>query len=608
MASYTNSPDHYVTQLNPVEDDIQFDAQVLQTKQSSYDKGHEQISELYGSVLNSALTRTDNTLAKEEFFKTIQNDIRKMGGLDFSLQANVQKAGSVFKSIYTNKGIVKDMVWTKNYMKETQKGQMLKDCNDEEKCGGKHWDIGDQYMELKRSEFSNATAQDALSFNDVSYIPYKETYAKALKTFNDSKLSMETDYVSGGYVITQTNGSQIIQPLTALFTNVFSNDPSFFEMFKAQAYVERKSWMSQKINEGSYQNEGEALHGYMTENHQAAMKNIKSAQSDLRMDNDSLESSISILKAKAERNEIEEGSDDHKKLVELMRLKQSSDEASDYLEKTISLGENINNAGTVYATGDLLDRQLASSLLINDVNKNANILSYSGFKTKKTADEYKILEAKHHYDLQLKQVGFQNDVNMEAIKFENTKEKILLNASLSSTSGNTTAKDAESLLKAQEELKKNDIGKNPAAYKLLVYAKLKNDTSFSTAGGTEALVNEYVNALKKGTGAKYLEDKAATVVAKLKKAVENVNLDGNTQRRSALVAALKLNYNDIDVGILASGSYLMYADLSETDKRIRLDKIASAYGIDSDNFYQKAMLTTGKALSEIAQGIKNKSN
>ena len=100
------------------------------------------------------MTRTDNQEARNEFFQMINQDIRRMGSLDFSLQQNVDAAANVCQSIYTNKGIVKDMVWTKNFQNQMSKRNGLKNSTNTEKTGAA-WDVGDRAMAYQREAFAN---------------------------------------------------------------------------------------------------------------------------------------------------------------------------------------------------------------------------------------------------------------------------------------------------------------------------------------------------------------------------------------------------------------------------------------------------------------------
>ena len=237
MATYIQGQTDYISQIQPTEPNLAFDAQILQQKQAKYDANHKKVSDLYGSLLNSSLTRSDNIAARDEFFQIINDDIRRMGGLDFSLDQNVQAAAGVFQSIYENKNIVKDMVWTKNYNNETNRMESFKNCIDEEKCGGMYWEVGDKYMQYKRAEYKNASAGDALGMGDVTFVPYKSVMKEAIKLAKDAGLNIEYDKLSsdGAYMVTTKNGEVLRSPLTALFNKTIGQNPQFAEMFKTKA-------------------------------------------------------------------------------------------------------------------------------------------------------------------------------------------------------------------------------------------------------------------------------------------------------------------------------------------------------------------------------------
>ena len=85
MATYIPQVQDKVTSVRPPQTDWQFEAQLLSTRQSKYDAGHDKLSKMYGDILNSGLTREGNIEAREEFFKLIDSDLRKVAGIDLSL-------------------------------------------------------------------------------------------------------------------------------------------------------------------------------------------------------------------------------------------------------------------------------------------------------------------------------------------------------------------------------------------------------------------------------------------------------------------------------------------------------------------------------------------
>lgn len=424
MATFLDGVTDYVTQVKPTQSNLAFDQQMLQTKESAYLAGHKKINDLYGSILNSDMSRAENVAARDEFFKMINHDIKKMGGLDFSLDTNVQAAANVFQSIYTNKNIVKDMVWTKNYNNQIGKAESFKNCIDPDKCGGQFWQEGVDALNYRMQEFKSLNSSEALNYADVSYVPYNKVFDKALKYFKDSGLKMTTDNISpdGKYIITTTNGTQLINPLTALFTKTLADDPKFTEMYATKAYVERKNWMQSKINNGEYSNENDAMVGYLNSQHKVYTDKIDRAASTLKIDKDILDSKVITLEKQINEGKIKEGSQKYNEYQQLLGLQQSSKEANDYLDYVNKVAANRNNNMSIIAAGNLLDQQAGASFMMDEIQSSAKILSMSDYSTKAEADPYKLNEIEFAQKLQLENIRAANDLAIANVK-ANTEAK-----------------------------------------------------------------------------------------------------------------------------------------------------------------------------------------
>ena len=274
MATYIQGVTDYIPQLQPFQPDYNFLGNVLQTKQARYDAAHKQLSSLYGTMLNSPMLRDENIEKRNDFFKNINQDIQRMSGLDLSLQQNVDQASEIFKGLYEDKNIIKDMTWTKNYMNQREKGQMLKTCADPDKCGGQWWEGGDKYLEYKAKEFKEASSEDAMNFKDVEYIAAQNFTDKAMKAAKDSGFSVKWDEVQGDWIVHHKNGKGLTPTLTEFFISKFGNDGNMMSYMKAQAYLQRKDWVTQNI--GNYNNNDlEANAGYANTLYENSLKNLK---------------------------------------------------------------------------------------------------------------------------------------------------------------------------------------------------------------------------------------------------------------------------------------------------------------------------------------------
>ena len=416
MATYIQGQVDYISQLQPTEPNLAFDAQILQTKQAKYDANHKKVSDLYGSLLNSAMTRSDNIQARDEFFKIINDDIRRMGGLDFSLDQNVQAAASVFQSIYTNDGIVKDMVWTKNYNNEVNRMEGFKNCLDEEKCGGLYWEEGEKAMQYKRMEFKNATASQALGMGDVQFVPYKNVMKEAIKIAKDAGLSIEVDQLSqdGNYMITTKNGTNLKSPLTALFNKTIGQNPQFAEMFKTKAYVDRNDWAYSKVSMGEYKDVNEANLGYLREVNRQNQAKIEAQADALNVDIGLLDQRTRELEEDFRNGLFVEGSERYNDLVELKGLQQNAKAAKSYLDQINSVAPS-NYAG-IDALVSNVDNQNAYSYFTDEIDDAAQTLAFKDYKVSMKADDFAKMKMENKYKMQQMAVQHSYDMEEEAQK------------------------------------------------------------------------------------------------------------------------------------------------------------------------------------------------
>jgi hypothetical protein len=248
MASYIVGLTDYIPQAQPFTPDYNFLGNVLQTKQSRYDSAHKQLNKMYGTLLYSPMLREDNIQQRDQFFKMIDQDIKKMAGLDLSLQQNVDAASNVFTSLYDNKNIVKDMTFTKQYQNQLSIAENYRNCLDQEKCGGGYWDVGVNALNYRAQEFKNASLDEAMGMQAPEYTPFINVTEKAVKYFSDlKKTGFGVTNVSwspdGRYIVTTKDGKNLQLPLEDLLQNQFGNDPKIQQMYQTQAYVQRKNYI-----------------------------------------------------------------------------------------------------------------------------------------------------------------------------------------------------------------------------------------------------------------------------------------------------------------------------------------------------------------------------
>jgi len=125
----------------------------------------------YGKLYHADLTRDGNINKRDTYLKQAEFDLKRISQMDLSLEQNVNQATQIFKPLYEDKGLVKDMAWTKNYMTERAKGESFKNAYDE-KLQDRYWDVGLRELDYKREEFKKADDATAMSFGNATYTPY----------------------------------------------------------------------------------------------------------------------------------------------------------------------------------------------------------------------------------------------------------------------------------------------------------------------------------------------------------------------------------------------------------------------------------------------------
>lgn len=258
MATYIPGIKDYIPQAQPFQPDYNFLGNMLQTKQSQYDQNYKQLSETYGTLLNSDMLREDNIEKRNEFMKMIDNDIKRISGMDLSLQQNVDSANKVFDSFFQNKDLVKDMTYTKEYQKQLQAGEIMRNCTDPKMCGGKKfWETGMQALHYKADEFKKASKAESMTMTTGRYVGQVDVQGKATEylekllgksgdgAFGIQSVSFSPD---GRYQITTKNGALLSVPFQQLIQAQYGKDQDVIDMYNTQSYVNRKGFIAGNLD------------------------------------------------------------------------------------------------------------------------------------------------------------------------------------------------------------------------------------------------------------------------------------------------------------------------------------------------------------------------
>lgn len=416
MATYLPGMTDYIPEIQEFQPDFNFYAKSLQMSQSKYDANHDRLSNLYGSLLNSPMLREKNIEERDQFFKVIDQDIKKMSGMDLSKQQNVDSASAVFNQMLDNKSIVKDMVWTKNWQKQHQRADGFKNCVDPTKCGGAWWEEGVTALNYQADEFKNATDDDAMNMGNAQFTPYQDVMGKAIKLAKEAGLSIKMDQKKGGYIVTTKNGQALMKPLQSLFMGTLGKDPAIKDYYKTKAYVARKNWIQSKIPE--YGSLEAAQQGYIDEITQQVAPKLKAEQDQLDFTTENATKEREILEEKIRTQGTTEDSslaDVYRQMVNEEAAYNSSLEESK--EATGNLNVGLSQRATRAALSNI-DAAVGNGYLTEDIGSAAYTLAFKDFEQTMKVDPYAMENVRQANRLAMEKVRFQNKKALEGYKFD----------------------------------------------------------------------------------------------------------------------------------------------------------------------------------------------
>ena len=242
MATYLQGETGIIPSIQPFDPNINLLANVLQQKDTQFDNNFKQLNKIYNNYVFADLSRTDNLEKRDALAKQIDLDLKRMATLDLSQEKNVNQAIRVFAPLYEDPYIMTDMAKTKNY-KAARSGALALNSARDPKQRGQFWNEGVQYMDYMMEEFKTMPLEKTLQSPDIKYVPFVNVAEKLDKLAKENNLNVEVDSFSkdGLYIITDKNGSLLVDPLTRLFRQHIANDPAVQDLYRVKAYLDRKN-------------------------------------------------------------------------------------------------------------------------------------------------------------------------------------------------------------------------------------------------------------------------------------------------------------------------------------------------------------------------------
>ena len=451
MSSYIPNVTDYIPKIQPFRPDFNFYQNALNTKQLQYKAGHDKLSNLYGTLLNSEMLREPNKEKRDEFFSQVQNDIQRMSTVDLSLEENVNTAYKVFQPIIDDKNISRDMAWTKNYRNEKQKGEYFRNCLDKE-CLGKYWKEGDEYLDYMASDFSKSTDDQAMRFQSPKYVPFVNVDQRANDVIKEFAPNVERVSFNGGYIFKTTNGDPITDQLQHYLVGILGNDAQINDVYGVKATLARQRYISSNAGRLGSEDaaESEYLNQMLNTSKESTAKNYNAASKIL----DNLNISSSAYTEFLKRNGYNPATD-KEKVVKIEKAKQESSlmeavlghykKTGESLENTLGLDKevlrrNIDGAvSSVMFSNDMLGAAHAYASLHSKVDVKEDPYAMKAYEAKlQFTYASKLEEVKSKFKKQEEE--YQNPLNYAVDPVEGYKHDIDKNAKTSEVQKETMTK------------------------------------------------------------------------------------------------------------------------------------------------------------------------
>lgn len=430
MSTYLQGVQDYIPQIQPYQPDLNFYSNLLQTKQTQYDTNWKALNKMYSQYYNAELTRADTAEKKDQFIKQATFNLQRVSQLDLSLEQNVTQATQVFKPLYEDKLLMKDMAYTKNYSRQKSKAMALKGSINKED-NEKYWDTGVMAMDYQRQEFKNASAEEAMGFGNVEYTPFVNVTKEARKLAKESGLSIEVPSFSedGKYMIKTKNGENLIEPLSKLFEAELGSDPGVQAVYKTQAYVNRKNYAAS--NAAQFKGgEAEAELKYLETEFTELKEQNQRRYTALKENSVTYDARIADLKKQIENKTATPSTLKELKAYEmnkaindkvLQRVQEEQEELdNDQSEGSTTMTGFKNPYGDLKSLRWKVDNAVAGDLMMKKFNEAAEVLAYKDYKVDMKADIYKVKEIDHSY--RMSEIAARNAGLERAARIRNQAE------------------------------------------------------------------------------------------------------------------------------------------------------------------------------------------
>lgn len=225
MANFVQNNSSPFAKINLYQPDWSFLTTVMGTRQAEYDRGFEAVQNYNKTILDSPLTNGENIEFRQNGFKKLEQSLRSVANLDLSDPQNISRATGLLDPLAKDADLAYDRYWTSLQNEEKSKMEYYKNSTDPEvrKQYNQYAELRLNYAEedLRKAHRGDGSIRQV---QPKEFVPFDDVIDFLNTAAEKQKVGVKFSYSQNGYIITQTNGPDIIgedgkpiyQPSTAL--------------------------------------------------------------------------------------------------------------------------------------------------------------------------------------------------------------------------------------------------------------------------------------------------------------------------------------------------------------------------------------------------------
>ena len=404
MATYIQGVTDYIPQYQPFEPDYNFYSNIMQTKQSQYDSNWKALNSMYSEYYNADLTRESNIKKRDTYLKDIEFNLKRVSQLDLSLEQNVNQASQIFKPFYEDAALMSDMVKTKKAKSQISLGESYQLANDP-LIHDKYWNIGIEKIKFELDDFKNASDEEADNMEISNYTPRRDITAELNKITKDFGNVQFAPEFKDGFIITTTNGEKLTEPLYKLYEASLGDDAGIQDMFKAEAYVDRKRYALQNAAQfGGDKKKAEMK--YLEDKFTLLKDKMVAEYASLEEKNTTYDAKLLDLEKQKKDKKADPNID--KEIAQYKINKDINSKILNRAKQSLDIFTEDNGStdfknpyGDIKSLRWKVDNGMASSLMQKRFLELADIFSMKNMKTDYKTNQYVVMAEKNKYDRQL---------------------------------------------------------------------------------------------------------------------------------------------------------------------------------------------------------------